>query len=152
MPQPTPPVSAPSSAPARPGSNQLKIYGAWFLAGLLIGLIPTGISLFQTQRERDALRQQLQIAHLELHLSSAAVLARHGDYEAARDSASRFFSDAAVAVDTSGNDLLTALQRTSLQSALTDRDAMITLLARGDPAGAERLTAMYVAHRAAFPR
>ena len=141
----------PAATPAAPRSRPIKIYGIWFLAGLLIGLIPTGVRLFQTQRERDALDQQLRVANLEMNLSSAAVLARHGDYTAARDSASRFFSDARQAID-SRDDRLTAAQLSYLQSALAERDALITLLARGDPAGAERLTAMYVAHRAALPR
>jgi hypothetical protein len=141
----------PVPAPERTRSAQLKVYGICVLAGLLIGLIPTGISLIQTQGERDAIQQRLQVANLELSLASAAVLARHGDYAAARDAASRFFSEARQAVD-SADQTLTAEQRTYLQSALAERDAMITLLARSDPAGAERATTMYVAHRAAFPR
>ena len=136
---------------AQPRSRQIRTYGIYFLAGLLIGLIPTGIRLVQTQGERDALQQQLQVANLEMNLAGAALLARHGDYTAARDAASRFFNDARQAVD-AGDDMLTAAQRASLQSALADRDALITLLARGDAAGAERSTTMYVAHRAAFPR
>jgi hypothetical protein len=122
------------------------------LAGLLIGLVPTGVRLLQTQRERDALEQQLHVANLEMNLSSAAVMARHGDYTAARDAASRFYSDARLAVDNSSDQSVTAAQLSYLQSILADRDAVITLLARGDPAGAERLTTMYVAHRTAFPR
>ena len=109
-----------------------------------------GVRLLQTQRQRDALQQRLQVATLEMNLSSAAVMARHGDYTAARDAASRFFADAKQAVD-AGDDL-TAAQLTYLQSALGGRDDVITLLARGDPAGAERLTTMYVVHRAALPR
>jgi predicted exporter len=146
------PADRPAPAPSEPRSRQLKIYGICFLAGLLIGLVPTSISLLQAQGERDALRRQLHVASLEMNLSSAAVLARHGDYEAARDATSRFFSDAALTVDTSDDQSLNAAQLSALQAALADRDTLITLLARGDPAGAERLTAMYVAHRAAFPR
>lgn len=138
-------------APDRPHATPLKMYAICVVAGLLIGLIPMGISLIQTQGERDALQRQLQLANLEMSLSSAAVLARHGDYAAARDAASGFFSDARQAVD-SGDLSLTAAQQTHLQSALAERDALITLLARSDPAGAERSTAMYVAYRAAFPR
>ena len=78
-------------------------------------------------------------------------MARHGDYTAAREAASRFFNDARQAVD-AGDETLTPAQLSSLQSALAERDALITLLARGDAAGAERSTTMYVAHRAAFPR
>ena len=145
------PAAHPAHTPAPPRSSPMKRYGICFLAGLLIALIPMGIFLLQAQGERDALQQQLRAANLEMNLSSAAVLARHGDYTAARDAASRFFTDAKQAVD-SGDDTLTAAQQSYLQSALADRDPAITLLARGDPAGAERFTTMYVAHRAAFPR
>ena len=137
--------------PPRARFTPIKIYALCVLAGLLIGLIPTGTRLFQTQRQRDVLQQQLRVANLELSLSSAAVMARHGDYTAARDAASRYLSDARAAIDRGDVELTTA-QRSYLESTLSDRDAVITLLARGDPAGAERLTTMYVAHRAAFPR
>src|SRR5688500_4203562 len=119
------PAARPAHTPARSRSRQIKTYGIVFLAGLLIGLIPTGIALLQTQRERDALQQQLQLANLEMNLSSAAVMARHGDYTAARDAASRFFSDARQAIDR-GDERLTPTQLTYLQSALTDRDSLIT--------------------------
>jgi len=144
-------VASPGPTTARPPLNRIKTYGIWFLAGFLIGLIPLGVRVIQTQRERDALQQQLRLANLEMNLAGAAVMARYGDYSAARDAASRFFTDATQAVD-SGDKALTATQQTSLQSALAERDSLITLLARGDPAGAERSTALYVAHRAAFPR
>ena len=143
--------AAPASTAANPRAGQLKTYVICFLVGLLIGLIPIGVRLFQTQRERDALQQQLRVAHLEMNLSSAAVLARHGDYTAARDAASRFFAEARTAVD-SEDDALTAAQLAHLQAALNDRDPMISLLTRADPAAAERLTTMSVALRSAFPR
>lgn len=145
------PAARPTPTPPPARSRQIKMYGLCFLAGLLLGLIPTGIRLVQAQGERDALRQRLQVANLEMNLASAALMARHGDYTAARDAASRFFNDASLAVD-AADQLLTPAQLTSLQSALAERDALITLLARGDTAGAERSTTMYVAHRAAFPR
>ena len=145
------PAARPVTTPSATRSKQLKMNAICFLAGLLLGLIPTGIRLMQTQGERDALQQRLQVANLEMNLASAALMARHGDYTAARDAASRFFNDARQAVD-AGDDTLTPAQRSSLESALADRDALITLLARGDAAGAERSTAMYVAHRGAFPR
>lgn len=145
------PAARPTPTPPSTRSKQIKLYGICFLAGFLLGLVPTGIRLLQTQADRDALQQRLQLAHLEMNLASAALMARHGDYSAARDAASRFFNDARQAVD-AGDETLTPAQRTSLQSALAERDALITLLARGDTAGAERSTTMYVAHRAAFPR
>jgi len=74
-------------------------------------------------------------------------MARHGDYAAARDAASSFFSRARRQLDAGGE--LTAPERSFLESVLTDQDSIITLLARGDPAGAERTTTLYVAYRGA---
>ncbi len=142
---------ATAHTPVRPRRQQIKVYGISFLAGLLIGVLPLGVRLFQAHRERDVLEQQLQVAQLEMHLASAALMARHGDYTAARDSASQFFSAARQAVDDPAT-ALSAPQRGHLQAVLSERDALISLLSRGDPAGAERSTATYVAHRAAFPR
>ena len=141
--------AAHSTTPSR--LTKAKAYGISFLAGLLIGLVPLTVLLIQTRSERNSLRQQLAVEHLEMNLAGAALMARHGDYTAARDAASRFFSDARQAAD-GGNNTLSPAQLTHLQTALADRDVLITLLARGDPAGAERSTAMYVAHRAVFPR
>jgi hypothetical protein len=132
-------------------SKQLKAYAMTFLAGLLIAAIPLGISLIRTQGERETSRQQLRLVNLEINLASAAVMARHGDYTAARDAANRYFSDARAAVD-GGDEMLTPAQSAYLQSALAERDALIALLSRGDPAGVERSTTMYVEHRKAFPR
>lgn len=158
MPQPTPPAGPPPSPTKPPGSipaparsNRLRVYAITFLAGLLLGLVPAGIGWYRVRGERNTLQQQLRWANLELDLAAAAVLARHGDYAGARDAASRFFSDAQVELDTRG-DTLTPGHRAHLQSVLVERDAIITLLARGDPAGAERATTMYVAYRAAVPR
>jgi hypothetical protein len=44
---------------------------------------------------------------------------------------------------------LTAAQRDALRPLLTQRDELITLLARGDPAAAPRLADMYAAFRKA---
>ena len=144
-------ASRPVPTPSPTRSKQIKVFGICFLTGLLVGVVPTGIGLVQTQGERNALQERLRVANLEMNLASAALMARHGDYTAARDAASRFFNDARQAVD-AGDETLTPEQLTSLRSALAERDALITLLARGDAAGAERSTTMYVAHRAAFPR
>ena len=145
MDQPTAHTTTPSRL------TKVKAYGIGFLVGLLIGLVPMTVRLIQTRGERNSLQEQLAVGRLEMNLAGAALMARHGDYTAARDAASQFFSDARQAAD-GGDDTLSPAQLTYLQTALAERDALITLLARGDPAAAERSTAMYVTHRAVFPR
>jgi hypothetical protein len=146
MDKPAPPRVEPAS-PSQP----IKVYAGCLVLGLVVGLALTGIPWLQAQRERNALDQQLQRSNVELQLASAAVMARHGDYGAARDAASQFFTGVRTWVDAGGN-MLTPAQRSHLESVLAERDALITLLARSDPAGAERTTVMYVDYRGAFPR
>lgn len=133
-----------------PLSAKFRTYAICLLVGLLIGLIPTGIQLIRVQRERDALSRQVRLANLENSLASAAVMARHGDYTAAGNAATRFFAEAGAELE-STDDVLTPAARTWLKAALAERDAVISLLSRGDPAGAERTTTMYVAYRGASP-
>jgi len=141
---PTSPVS-----PAPPTRlKRLKLYAICVTAGLLVGLIPSSIGLYQARRDRDQTHSLLRAAELELSLARSAVLARHGDYNAARDAASDFFSLAEGQRDAASSDL-TAAELSTLRSLLVDRDTVITLLARADPAGADRVAAMYLAYRAA---
>src|SRR5688500_2422691 len=93
------PVRPTVSDPAHTRLRQMRIFGICFLAGLLLGLVPTGIGWYQARSQRDALADDLRWANLEINLASAAVLVRHGDYAAARDAASRFFSDARRELD-----------------------------------------------------
>ena len=110
-------AAAPTTA--SPRLQQIKAYAVWFLLGLLIGVVPLGVRLFQAQRDRDALHQQLQVAQLEMHLASAALMARHGDYTAARDAASQFFSTAQQAAD-DPDAALSAPQRSHLRAVLSE--------------------------------
>lgn len=135
------------AAAAPPRSSRVRGYAVTLLVGLLIGLLPTGIPLWQAQRDNTQLRRQLLFAELDVQLARTAILARHGDYTAARDAASTFFSSARSVLDTRTD--LSADERTRLQAALAERDNLITLLARGDPAGAERAATLYVSYRPA---
>jgi len=140
-------TSAPhSAAPLQSRLKAMQSYGIVLIAGLLIGLVPTGLILYPATQQRDDARQQVQSLSLELHLARGAVLARRGDYPGARDAASQFFSAARLEVDQRPNDATPRLEL--LRTLLNDRDAVITLLARSDPAGAERLAEMYVSFRA----
>jgi len=144
MTQPTLPAKP---APPIHWTKSVRGYLISVLVGAFLAAVPLGLRLYQLQRDRTALQEQMDWAELEIDLARAAVMARHGDYAAARDAASSFYSRARRQLDAGGE--LAAPERSYLQSVLTDRDSIITLLARGDPAGAERTTAMYVAYRGA---
>ncbi|MFS8086940.1 MAG: hypothetical protein ACMG6H_15005, partial [Acidobacteriota bacterium] len=60
---------------------------------------------------------------------------------------SDFFTALRNQRDAGENSVLTATQRENLASVLTQRDDIITFLARSDPAAADRLSNLYVAYR-----
>lgn len=98
--------------------------------------------------ERDAAERQVRILKLEALIARAAIDARRGEYESARQTTSEFFSFLAEEVNTAAEQSsLNPAQQTNLQPLLKERDDLITLLARSDPASAERLANVYLRFR-----
>lgn len=93
------------------------------------------------------MERELQIARIQNTLASAVIDARRGDYERARQAASQFFASLRAESDMGNNSALTQTQRERLHSLFTGRDDLITLLARSDPAAADRLSGLYVSYR-----
>ena len=127
-------------------SGQWRPYATVFVAGLLVAALPLAWLLFQATRERNAISLDLRAASLELSLVRATVLARIGDYATARDEASSFFTSARTEVDRQSG-TLDPTHTTALRNVLLERDPIITLLARSDPASAERLSQLYLSYR-----
>jgi hypothetical protein len=80
------------------------------------------------------------------NLSESVIDARSGDYEPARQAASEFFTALRTQVDKEENQIFTTNHRQSLRGLLTQRDDIITILARDDAAAADRLSDFYVAY------
>jgi Tfp pilus assembly protein PilV len=136
----------------RQGGGQLKragIYGAVLLVVFLLGFVPMWWQARARASERDAAQQTLRVAQLENTLASAAIQSRRGDYEPAREAASTFYTNLTAEMDRVPS-VFTTPERDRLQALLAERDQMITLLARADPAVAERLTDAYVSFRQAI--
>lgn len=137
---------------ARPkrGSRRILIVLILLLIVYLLGFVP----MWMRARDQAALRlkaeHSLSVMHLEKDLGSAAIDARRGEYEAARQEASAFYTAARFEIDERGQAALTQQQRGALAPLLGSRDEMITLLARSDPASADRLANLYVAVRKAL--
>src|SRR5918999_6528767 len=128
----------------RPLPRRLAIYAVVLLAGFLIGLVPMWLSARGRAAERDVAQRDLRLCRLEKSLLTAAVESRRGEYERARLAASTFFTSLREQVDQLGERSdLTAAQKESLRPLLNQRDDLITLLARSDPAAADRLAEMY---------
>ena len=141
-------VEAPNAALRR----RIIIYAAVLVAVFLIGLIPMWLVSRSRAIERDVAHRELRLCTLENNLLAAAVEARRGEYERARQAGSSFFTLLRQQIDiVSEPSDLTSAQRESLRPLLNQRDDVITLLARSDPASADRLSELYTSYRKAMP-
>lgn len=131
--------------------RRITIYAVVLLVVFLLGLIPMWLIARGRAAERDTAQRESRLCRLENNLMSAAIESRRGEYERGRLAASNFFISLREQVDVmqdSGD--LTSAQRDGLRPLLNQRDDIITLLARSDPASADRLVEMYVAFRKAM--
>jgi hypothetical protein len=117
----------------------------------LLGLVPMWLTARSRTKERDDARRELRLSEMEKALGSAAINARRGEYEPARQATSSFFTSLRAQCDaeTEPSDM-TRAQCEGVRPALAQRDELITLLARSDPASADRLTEMYVSYQKAM--
>jgi hypothetical protein len=90
---------------------------------------------------------QLFLAKMQNNIGSAVIDARRGEYEPARQAASQFFTSLRAELDKAEGSNLTQAQKQGIQPLLAGRDEVITLLARSDPASADRLADLYVTYR-----
>lgn len=137
----------------RPLDNRVKrilVYAAVAVAIFLLGLVPMGLRAYSRGVERDQARRELRLCTIQAALASATIDARLGNYEPARQSASYFFTELRGELDKGSESVFDQSQRENLKSLLTPRDEVVTLLARSDPAGADRLSNMFTAYRKAL--
>ena len=120
------------------------IYAAVLLVVFLLGLVPMWMTARARGRERDAAQDSLRISTLQNILANAAIDARRGEYEPARQAASEFFMNLQAEIDRGSNSVFNEMQRNNLRSLFGTRDDVITLTARSDPASADRLLDLYV--------
>ena len=130
-----------------PMIRRVGIYGAVLLAGILIGFVPTWVRARQCAGSLAAAEQSAGLARLQGQLAAAAIDARRGDYEPARQAASQFFTSLRAEADRGEASALTPAQRGGVQPLFAERDEIITLLARNDPASADRLSDLYASYR-----
>lgn len=126
------------------------VYLGVALAIFLLGFVPMWLKARASAGQRDAARRELRVSRMQNTLASAAVDAQRGEYEPARQAASDFFTALRDQVEAAEPDpALTPAQRDGLRPLLTQRDDLITLLARSDPAASARLFDVYAAFRKA---
>ena len=118
------------------------------LVGFLIGFLPMWLRARQRTTERDQALQKLQASELKDQLSAAALDSRRGQYETARQELSGFFTSLNTVMGRKSDPNITPDKVKSLPE-LSQRDELITLLARSDPASADRLSDLDLAFRKA---
>ena len=129
--------------------RRVVIYGGVLLVVFLLGLVSMWLQARASAAKLADAERRLTLAGMQGNLASAAIDARRGDYEPARQAVSQFFTTLRAEIDEGDTSDLTQAQRAGLQPLFAGRDEIITLLARSDPASADRLSDLYVAYRKA---
>jgi hypothetical protein len=128
-------------------AKKAGVYIGVALVIFLLGFLPMWMKARANASQRDAARRELRLSQMHGTLASAVIDARRGEYEPARQTASDFFTTLRTQIDAGQDSVLTAPQRKGAALLLAQRDDLITLLARGDPASAEQLSNIYVSYR-----
>ena len=128
-------------------SRRVLIYASVLSLVFLLGLIPMWLKARERAASLAQSEHQLTLARMQNNLASAVIDARRGDYEPARQETSQFFNVLRAEIDKGDASNLTKSQRDGTQQLFAGRDELITLLARSDPASADRLSDLYASYR-----
>ena len=123
------------------------VYAGVLLVVFLLGLVPMWLQSRASAARLAEAERRSTLAGMQGDLASAALDARRGDYEPARQAVSQFFTSLRAELDKGAASGFTPAQRAGAQPLFDGRDEVITLLARSDPASADRLSDLYVAYR-----
>ena len=130
-----------------PVKQHFIIYAGVLLVVLLLGFVPMWVKARATKSSLIETKHHLILLRMQSNLASAVIDARRGDYEPARQAASQFFTSLRAEIDKGDTSNFTQAQRQGMQPLFAGRDEIITLLARSDPASADRLSDLYVSYR-----
>lgn len=136
-----------SSAKTSFDKRKLRWIGILAVFMLIIWFIPLWLITTRNETQYKAAQRELNQSKLQNLIASAMIDARRGEYEPARQTASDFFTAIRTQIDAGESSAFSSVQRESLKPLLQERDEIITLLARSDPAATERLTEIYLTYR-----
>jgi len=108
-----------------------------------LGFVPMWLKANGALEQRDAAQREVRLSQLQNGLGAAMVNVQRGEYEPARQTTSDFYTNLRGQIDAGSASVFTPAQRDKLRPLLGERDDVITLLARSDPAAADRLFAIY---------
>ena len=135
--------------PARrvPWIRRLLSYVLVLVVGFLVGFVPMWFIFWQCSGSLAAAERQLNPVKIENAVASAVLGAQRGDYKAALQSASDFFTLLRAETDRGDASVLSPAQREGVQPLFAQQDEIITLLARSDSTSAGRLSNLYASYR-----
>ena len=123
--------------------KRVALYAAIAAGFFLLGFLPMWFKSSQAIEQRDAAQRAVRLAQLQSTLAAAVIDVQQGEFEPARQLTSDFYTNLRGQMDGDSGSLFTAAQRNRLSSLLAERDELITLLARSDPAATDRLVYVY---------
>ena len=130
--------------------KKYAIYAAILLVVFLLGLVPMWYQKSQVAYELQNTQTQLRKLETENLLTTSYINVRAGEYEAARQSMSAYFTRLDAEVEKGKDGFFTDAQRENLKPILSERDGTITMLAQRDQGSANRLGDIYMNYKEAL--
>lgn len=127
--------------------KRVALYITLSLGFFLLGFIPMWLRAGNAVEQRDVAQREVRLHQLQDTLAAAMVDVQRGEYEPARQSTSDFYTSLRHQIDAGGASIFTPSQRERLRPLLTERDEVITLLARSDTAAVDRLFSIYSTYK-----
>lgn len=127
--------------------KRVVLYATLSCGFFLLGFVPTWLKANSAIEQRDAAQREVRLTQFENTLGTAMVDVHRGEYEPARQITSDFYTNLRNQIDAGSASVFTPAQREQLRPMLSERDDVITLLARSDPTAADRLFAIYSSYK-----
>ena len=127
--------------------KRVALYVTLSCGFFLLGFVPMWLKADGAIAQRDAAQREVRLTQFENTLAAAMVDVQRGEYEPARQITSDFYTNLRNQIDAGHASVFTPSQREQLRPLLNQRDDVITLLARSDPAAGERLFTIYSSYK-----
>ncbi len=137
----------PKPVKSSPVMQRILIYAGVLLIVFLLGFVPMWLKARAANNRLAEVERHLVLARIQNDLATAVIDARRAEYEPARQAVSQFFTTVQAEIAKGDSSGYTRAQGQQLQQLFAGRDELITLLARSDPAAADRLADLFVAYR-----
>ena len=128
--------------------RRIAFYSTLSLGFFLLGFVPMWFTTNRAIEQRDAAQREVRLMQFQSTLGDAMVDVQRGEYEPARQTMSDFYTNLRSQLDAGTASAFSSVQRQQLRTLLAERDEVITLLARSDPAAADRLFVIYSSYKA----